>query len=231
MLGTLGLSPLGRTRFVAGGALEPVAGMSLWLKADSLALSDGDPVSTWADESGNGYDATNTGTARPTFKTNILNGKPVIRFDGTNDCLNTSLTYGTSASIILVATPSAQSNSYVLGTDGGGGAPAIISGFSSKAFEYYNPSDRETIATSATGFHLVEVLKNSSTSLKGYFDGTEAFSITPAAALANALRIAASNVGDYFNGDIAELLIYPSALSDADRETVEAYLNDKYSIY
>jgi hypothetical protein len=53
------------------------------MKADAQALNDDDAVSTWTDSSGNGNDATQgTGSAKPTFKTNILNGEPVIRFDG-----------------------------------------------------------------------------------------------------------------------------------------------------
>ena len=31
--------------------------------------------------------------------------------------------------------------------------------------------------------------------------------------------------------DIAEILIYNQALSDADRQAVEAYLNAKYGLY
>lgn len=50
-------------------------------------LSDGDPVSSWNDISGNAYDATQTGTARPTYETREQGGQPAIRFDGSNDNL------------------------------------------------------------------------------------------------------------------------------------------------
>jgi hypothetical protein len=33
------------------------------------------------------------------------------------------------------------------------------------------------------------------------------------------------------NGDIAEILIYSTALADADRTAVEAYLNAKWGVY
>jgi hypothetical protein len=46
-------------------------------------MADGDPVSRWVDSSGWGHNATQTGTARPTFKTNVINGKPVVRFSST----------------------------------------------------------------------------------------------------------------------------------------------------
>ena len=53
----------------------------LWLKADALSLADGATVTTWTDSSGNGNSPSTT-LGTPIFKTNILNGKPVIRFDG-----------------------------------------------------------------------------------------------------------------------------------------------------
>jgi hypothetical protein len=59
----------------------------VWLDAQALALSDNDPVATWADGSGNALDFTEA-TNRPTYKTNVLNGHPCVRFDGTNDILS-----------------------------------------------------------------------------------------------------------------------------------------------
>src|SRR5580765_7415799 len=56
-----------------------------WMMAGKISttppgggLADGDPVTTWLDSSVNGNNATQTGALRPTFKTNILNGKPVV---------------------------------------------------------------------------------------------------------------------------------------------------------
>ena len=60
---------------------------SLFDVMDIRGLNDGDAISTWPDLSGNGRDVTNTSTARPVFKTGIINGFPVVRFDGTNDSL------------------------------------------------------------------------------------------------------------------------------------------------
>ena len=58
-----------------------ITGCKLWLKADSLALSDGAAVSTWPDSSGLSNDATQaTAGNKPIYKTSIVNGKPVVRF-------------------------------------------------------------------------------------------------------------------------------------------------------
>lgn len=56
------------------------------LQSDTLALSDGDPVSTWADQSINGRDFTQAGDARPLKQT--VGGYPVVVFDGVNDYLS-----------------------------------------------------------------------------------------------------------------------------------------------
>ena len=50
-------------------------------------LTDGQSVSTWSDGSTYGNDATQSGSARPTFKENILIGQPALQFDGTDDVL------------------------------------------------------------------------------------------------------------------------------------------------
>lgn len=52
-----------------------------WWKADSLALSNNDPVSSWNDSGTHGYTMTQTGANRPTYKTNIKNGLPSVLFD------------------------------------------------------------------------------------------------------------------------------------------------------
>ena len=54
-------------------------------------LSNNDPVSTWPDISRNNYNATQTGTARPTFKTAQQGGNPTLNFDGSNDNLEIPL--------------------------------------------------------------------------------------------------------------------------------------------
>lgn len=86
------------------------SGLVFWFKADSLSLSDGDPVSTWTDSSGNlGANATQAGGNRPLYKTNIQNGKPGILFDGTDDyftlsgAIPTSWNTNAPLSVVIVA--------------------------------------------------------------------------------------------------------------------------------
>src|SRR5690349_16162526 len=77
---------------IPGTTLQP----TVWLKADALngvnssgqanALpATNSAVSTWRDSSGNGRNAVQSnGVQQPLFVTNTINGKPVVRFDGSN---------------------------------------------------------------------------------------------------------------------------------------------------
>ena len=91
-----------RLRMVSRGTITPftpdqVTGIYAWYRADlgtyqtvsgSAATADGDPVGEWQDQSGSALHVTQ-GTAgnRPTLQLSELYGRPVLRFDGTNDYL------------------------------------------------------------------------------------------------------------------------------------------------
>ena len=68
----------------------------LWLRGDALTgLNDGDPIASWGDVSGNANDAEQPEAGqRPTFRTNVLNGYPVLRFEDPNEDENTEDGFG-----------------------------------------------------------------------------------------------------------------------------------------
>lgn len=64
----------------------PPDGALIWYKADGVkGLSDGGAISTWIDYSGSKNDATSSGTNRPLYRTNVINGLPAVQFDGNLD--------------------------------------------------------------------------------------------------------------------------------------------------
>lgn len=79
-----------RRRRKGGGGLElpqvASATLLLDLQADTLMLADGDSVSIWADQSGNGHDFTQTGDAGPDVQT--IDGYKAVVFDGIDDFMN-----------------------------------------------------------------------------------------------------------------------------------------------
>jgi hypothetical protein len=206
---------------------DQIAGLKLWLKADSLSLSDGDPVSTWADSSGNGNDATQ-GTAglRPLYKTNIVGGKPVVRFDGTDDYLALTglnltdftafVVYQTSGNNVLLG--NAGTNFQIFGIGNGANAYSFydnLTFLSSDILSAPRTSWNQGCITrsgSTVSFFESGVSRNS---------GTSGLLVT-LQAIGQVIGVA------YTNGDIAEIIIYNSALSTSDRQSIENYVLVKY---
>lgn len=201
-----------------------IAGCVLWLRADGITgLSDGDAVTTWPDESGEGNDATQATTAKkPSYETGVLNGLPVVRFDGVDDLLQGSsdLTVRTIFAVVKSDDLAPEYDGLVTGqagTDGDLGLLVTPSGYytnsQSGAIWYVNGTQTSSVADWSE-FHIAVV------KWSGY-DYTTSYQI------GNDRGIG----GRYLQGDVAEILIYDSVLSDGDREAVRDYLNDKYAIY
>jgi hypothetical protein len=241
LLGRGGFSPL------------DVDGLQLWLRADAgvyqdaakttPAVNDGDVVGCWEDQSGNGNDATQATTAKkPVVKLGIVNGKPVVRFDGIDDKLIISSTLnisgaqdrtffavcktssGTSEPVFSINADSSVAGKRwtVRGASGKLRIEIAGSGYNSAlrttamsvlAVKLYGSTlgdhilYRNSVSESASGTSTVDTL-DTNTQLGSYVSGTA-----------------------FLNGDIAEILVYNSALSDADRQAIEDYLDNKYNVY
>lgn len=208
----------------------------LHLDAGQLSLNDGDPVESWPDLSTAGNDVSQATSAnRPIFKSNILNGLPVVRFDGTNDNLkrgsfttpenqpNTffvvwrTTTSGGRHFVIGGGTDSNNSNTIFQGTPENNNRIGIFGG---SRIEYTRTVPIPFLTTTA-------IFDGNSGKLfeNGVLKGTGNSGTNPMSGLCIGSLFNNSN---YLNGDIAEILIYNSALSDTDREAVEGYLRDKW---
>jgi len=99
--------------------LPYIPGQTLCLDASSISgLSDGDPVGTWLDKSGNDNNATQTSVdSKPLYKVNQINGKPIIRFDGVNDRLSLPNLNDTSMTVIVVGLKTSGDALIYLGCD------------------------------------------------------------------------------------------------------------------
>ena len=81
--------------FVPNFADDSLTDLALWLDAgdidgnsDADVITDGLPIGTWADKSGNGYTATvSTLDNQPTYVQDGLAGQGALRFDGADDCV------------------------------------------------------------------------------------------------------------------------------------------------
>ncbi len=210
-----------------------ISGIKLWLAANrGLNLSDGDPVGTWPDQSGNGNDATQgTGAAKPTYKTNILNGKPIVRFDGTDDNLRTA-NFGLvqPEHVFCVFKLKRDTVNDTLFDGLGGNLMRFYRSGAGPVLGLYAGGAVGSIAVATTDFYIGSCLFNGvSSELR--INGGSTVSGDVGANNASGVTLGAyGTVVDFAETDIAEIFIYDSALSTANRLSVERYLSSKYGI-
>jgi hypothetical protein len=196
-------------------------------------LNDGDPVATWADQSGNSRDFSQaTSAARPTYKTNILNGKPVVRSDGVDDYLNTtSFTLAQPLTVSIVHVPRSVSTTDVLFDAGSVSGCAIYHNASSTyLFDANGGSGGNTTGPVLNTPEIVTTVFNAASSAVVRNGVSQSASGT--GGLNGGLRIMANRVlsAAYNQGDYAEVILYNRALTVGERQQVEAYANVKYAL-
>jgi hypothetical protein len=203
-----------------------ITGCELWCAAYKLTgLADGDPVSTFTDQSGTG-DAASTGSNRPTYKTGIVNGLPVCRFDGSDDrfTMGNRVLSDFSAFFVVKST----GDGALLG--GGSFFPQLRYGETANELSTEDGSNHpfsSTLGTAQGNWSYVAFLRSSGTVTfyqggtsygTGTLSGSQTFNLIGA-------FIATSNA---LSGDLAEVILYNSALGTTDRQSVESYLNSTY---
>jgi hypothetical protein len=242
----------------------PASGNVLWLKADAAVYNDaaatllatnGQTVAQWNDQSGNTAHAICTPTGfRPTYVTNVINGKPVLRFS--NHYLQTpniDLSATDKADIYVVYKSVAPNSNWECvvehGADfntyigfnlfenaqtvtyggiytgsSGGGYNTKNYPFKANEFKIVNSSFDKAAAANAKANLRINT-KDISLYDQNNAAGSGNFANYP-------LYIGnrGSNLAYPLSGDIAEIILYNRKLTPAEKTTIEAYLNTKYNI-
>lgn len=232
--------PLGAVAFVP----TDIAGLQLWLDASLIVgLADSDPVSTWADASGNGRDATAVDATRPIYKTGIINGKPVVRFDGTDDFMDLGDNVGddkATYTLVVVArrtTYTAQqpwlSNRHLANseTDTYYGIAGTGEQFVYQDSAVPPPIVGASALTNGNAYALMLVVTPAARQLylAGAANGDDAATNTATKIFSGYIG-KDTGTGDFLNGDIAELLTYDAALDVSQRAALFAYTLGKWGV-
>lgn len=214
-------------------SLDDLHNPTVWLKADAIpGLADGAAIASWPDSSGNGNDAVQaTGANQPLYKTSIVNSKPVVRFDGTNDELLAPMPVGATKTFFFVVKKRGAIGAVSQAAYGVGGFEQLLTNtaFSAAGWVYWETG--ADIGGDPTNWGVVTFKHESVSSVKIYLNATLAITADPNNGVATAAAFGlgsngvAAGFGDY---DIAEVLMYDSALSDSERLDVYDYLNEKY---
>jgi len=222
-----------------------------WFKADTLTdLANGTSVSLWPDQTGNNYHAIQgIGSQQPTFVTNAINGQPAVRFNAANSSyLWLYRPVQDDFTMIFLFQSSQGLNTGTSFWDGAG----LLSGEQNGAVSDFGISlnangqvlagtgNPDVTIRSGSGFnngqpHVVTFKRTKSTgAIMLYMNGTLVASSaggTQSLTAPNTLVLGAQGVlNNFLSGDIAEVQIYNSALSDTDRLGQERALRCRYGL-
>lgn len=210
----------------------PLAGYTAWYDASDAATITAVAlaVSQWNDKSANGYHLTQgTGANQPLTGTDTINGLNVLKFVGatpsymTNTAWPTLVQPYTSCAVVKVNNTAAIK----IAVQGNSVSTAVMRFSTAEAPEMTAGtllSGSGVIATSV----IVTVANGASSAI--FVDGASNVTGNANTNSLPDLRIGANeSAASGFDGDIAEVIIYPSALGTTDRNTVEAYLKAKWS--
>lgn len=218
---------------VAGGIKNlPTANLALWLNAGAGLTLSGTDVTTWADQSGNGKDATASGTATPTYQSSGINGMPAISFNGTTNRMTGSQVLTTAPATVFAVVQFSvgeeigsifQQTNFALYRGFGGG--------SSLEFRIFNGNDLTSSNAIPNGTAvLLEAVANGASSFL-FSNGIQRASGNAGSSAISGSYELASNAGSPRTMVIAEIAVYNTNLGTTDRQAVESYLNEKYLIY
>jgi hypothetical protein len=228
-----------------GEPTAPATGSKLWWDASNIngsnnaGLTNGDPITSWVDRSGNSNNGTPTG-AGATYAAAVagFNNKPAVVFHA--DKLNEKYDFAASITDVwtvfwaIQAEPSASNYHYILGANetwGGGYG--------------WNSGHNEAIWDGATqnNYTMPEIL-NGVTRINGEVVDGDVTSLYPYGHAIVSLETAGPAQADFFSGDgrdadwtytmswqgdLAELIIYNRALTEQERNDTRRYLADKYT--
>lgn len=221
----IGIGPTSR-----GFSPLSISGLQLWLDATtglfdatsggSAVTTDGSAVARWEDRSGNGRHATEVGiNNRPVLKTAVQNGRNVIQFDGSNDILSLGTSITSVGSIFLVFKHlTFKDYGVLINASTNFGIHSSING------DYQYPSD----------FMSNDKINGQTITMPAFPSTTKFFNnvfevLDFDTSGWNFQRL--SSVSECVNGQFAELIIYETNISSANKDLVRNYLNTKWAIY
>lgn len=223
-----------------GGGVTPptqvdatdITGCTTWIDASQEAFSDGDAVGTASDFSAANNDATQ-GTAgnKPTFRTNVFNGKPAFYFGGDDFLVFGSNITHSTPTVIMVC------NRYIRA---GATYMTLLSiqkfGIYSRlntalCFGVFNNGERIHGADLNFEPVILTVKYNTASNLSIYVNGQMVSASGGSDGTATTSRIGwDGSASQYHQGFISELRIYDNIISEADRLASEEWLGYNWRV-
>jgi hypothetical protein len=223
-------------------APSDISGLQLWFKADGTlwqtsarllaATADGDSVGAWDDASANANHALQaTLGKRPTLKTNIVGGKPVVRFAGSVNINPGTHNTDTVWSIFAVASKSGGTGYQSVFT---GNDASLYARLTADVWGTYENTDISSGTAMGTTSAIEMIVKRAANDIDLANNGGPLVNRTTGSGVQN--RPAPTTIGNeqaglqQFAGDIAELIVYNVPVTKAQMDQLGGYLGTKYGI-
>ncbi len=209
--------------------------------------SNGSALATWVDLSSKNNSVTQaTGAAQPIYTTGAINGKPVIAFNGTSHYLSSSTAFAgitSNVTIIFVASfgnVTTQNAAVISSTPDDAASRCDTFGpyMTSYIWDFGNIGAngrlQNTFTESKDTYYSFTYYVKASTEQSIYVNNTVKYTkattstFNPSGKTLQICRFAATS--DYTLANIAEIIIYPTALTTTQMTTVYDYLKAKYAL-
>lgn len=217
-----------------------------WGDCSRESYSNNDPVPTWNDFGSGGNDATQgTAGARPTFKTTGgPNNMPYLFLDG-GDYFRVPFGFATNPFTL-----------FVVGSWSAGSFPAFLAEYVSTDPGYLSLGLLDDLGTAKVAIHNVGVdsefgdlalgpgdfalVEFASSGISGgnitvtpYKNGTAGSNLSltlleNAGSSTSLIGATTDGTTDFLTGNLSEMILYTSLLTTEERQTVEAYVMNKY---
>jgi hypothetical protein len=238
--------PFGFSAGIQGAELPSItpkvfSSLVAWWRSDMGVTTSSGNITSWADQSGNGWTATASGTAEPAFNATDanFNGWPSFTFNGSTNVLTTSsmlalnLTNPTMVAIFKFASLTASSQQIIMGT---ASRPQFGANVSGSQYYIYAGAVKETgVAPSTSGIHAAGAVLDtvSGNTMNLYLDSsTAAYSTTNST---NGSVVGQLSIGGvpgvvFLNGTLAEAMIFSAKFTSTLFHQLYAfYLGPRYA--
>lgn len=211
--------------------------------------SDGATITQWNDKSNYAHNANPTGgaTKRPTYQTNELNSLSVVQFDGINDCLSVNPIVDIRSIaqwnlFCVVKFTDTTGNRWISQSDNGTNSVALYHNGANMAVANAGGVGVSANALNTTGYHYMSVSYDGTATgnadrLKLRIDGSnEALTFTGTVGATNPANIDHLMIGcngadsEYFQGYIAEYILYYAQLNPTEINSIESYLVNRWAL-
>ena len=245
------VAPLPASAQSVPAGVGDAASVPVWLEADQLSLSDGEPVSTWPNRAPSEVSDAEAQGGTPTFQEAAVNGHAAVQFEGGGSRVaipDEASLQSDQVTVFSVAVPSTigGTSRLVAGKWNPGGNGAYrLSVREVTTGGFFGGRTENGLAFGINGQEAAGTQTQQGTPqlLSGFYNGSTLGALVGGGSVASQpysqpinqsgqpFTVGARPDGSRaFEGQIAETIVYTEALNSAEQRVIEVYLASKYGL-